>query len=153
IKYSIVDNGGDSYYHFNMAFLPKKVCIVYTENPDILRTARSLKNILNRWGCTITMKPAGETKIPDLTPADLILLGAEESLSLPNSSYKELYRSFQGVNFAGRKGSLFSTSLVGIEALRGMVQDSELELVHPFLVVREDTNDKNVETWLRPMLE
>ncbi len=99
------------------------------------------------------MKLAAQVRIPDLTPVDFMLFGAEDGISLPNSSYKELYRSFQGVNFAGRKGALFSTSSAGIEALRRMVQDSELELVRPSLIVKEDTRDKIVETWLQGLLE
>ncbi len=81
-----------------------------------------------------------------------MLLGAEDGLSLANSAYRELFRSFQGVNFAGRRGAFFSTSPAGIEALRRMVQDSELEVVRPPLVVRNDTGEKTIEAWLQAML-
>lgn len=99
------------------------------------------------------IKPAGEARIPDLTPVDFMLFGAEDGIPLPNSSYRELFRSFQGVNFAGRKGALFSTSPSGIESLRRMMRDSELELVRPPLVVKEDIDEKIVEAWLRAMID
>jgi len=83
----------------------------------------------------------------------LMFFGAEDSVSLPSSSYGELFRSLQGVNFAGRKGALFSTSTGGVEALRKMVQDSELVLSRSPLVVKKDTTEGMVETWLRTMVE
>ncbi len=136
-----------------MTFSIKRGCIVYTDHPDIQRIAHIIEKVLEQLGCRITIKPAERVRIPDLTPVDLMLFGAEESIPLPNSSYRELFRSFQGVNFAGRKGVLFSTSLSGIEALRRMVQDSELDLLRPPLVVKEDTSEKTVEAWLRALLE
>ncbi|GAB4367147.1 MAG: hypothetical protein Kow009_03960 [Spirochaetales bacterium] len=132
-----------------MASPAGKVCIVYTNHSLILRTARVAENVLVRWGWQVTMKPAENTRIPDLAPVDFILFGAEESLSLPDSSYKELYRSMQGVNFAGRKGALFSTSPSGIEALRRMLEDSELSVARSPFLVQEDPTEQAVESWLR----
>lgn len=136
-----------------MASLPKKGCIVHTNHPYILRTAHLMKKILEQWGWKITIKPAEEARIPDLTPVDLMFLGAEDTLSLPSGSFGELFQSFQGVNFAGRKGALFSTSRAGIEALRNMVQDSELVLGRSPLVVSQDTTEQAIETWLRTTIE
>jgi hypothetical protein len=133
--------------------MPKKACIVHTSHPDIHRTAHVIKKVLEQWGWKTTMKPAEEARIPDLTPVDLMFFGAEDSVSLPSSSYGELFRSLQGVNFAGRKGALFSTSTGGVEALRKMVQDSELVLSRSPLVVKKDTTEGSVETWLRTMVE
>ena len=136
-----------------MVSVPKKACIVHTHHPDILRTAHFIKKVLEQWGWKNTMKPAEEARIPDLTPVDLMLFGAEDSLSLSSGPYGELFRSFQGVNFAGRKGALFSTSTGGVEALRKMVQDSELVLSRSPLIVKKDTTEESVQIWLRTMVE
>lgn len=136
-----------------MASVPQKACIVVTSHPDILRTAGYIKRVLEQWGWKTTMKPAEEARIPDLAPVDLMFFGAEDSLPLPSGPYGELFRSLQGVNFAGRKGALFSTSTGGIEALRKMVRDSELALSRSPLVVKKDTTEESVETWLRTMVE
>jgi len=133
--------------------MPKKACIVHTSHPDIHRAAHFIKKVLEQWGWKTTMKPAEEARIPDLTPVDWMFFGAEDGVSLPSGPYGELFRSLQGVNFAGRKGALFSTSTGGVEALRKMVQDSELVLSRSPLVVKKDTTEESVETWLRTIVE
>ncbi|MFQ3620608.1 MAG: hypothetical protein SNJ78_06640 [Spirochaetales bacterium] len=97
----------------------------------------------------MTLLSAREARIPHLTPSDLIFFGCEEGLVLSEGYFKELYRSLQGVNFAGKKGALFSNSSLGIKALQEMVKDSELHLYStPFICAKEPV-EKDISLWFR----
>ena len=124
-------------------------CIVHSENSHIYSLAQSIFKVSQAFNWQMTIYSAREARIPHLTPLDLIFFGSEEGLVVSEEYFKELYRSLQGVNFAGKKGVLFSNSSRGIKALKEMVRDSELYLYSIPLICAKEPVEKDISLWLR----
>jgi hypothetical protein len=90
-------------------------------------------------GYQASYRNAADTLIPHLAGGALMIFGASHQESLTAGEYQELFRSLQGVNFAGRWGAFFTVGQGGVfKNLSAMVKDTDLRILEPGLVFSPD---------------
>ena len=134
-----------------------KAVIVASESvPELGELGRSLAKELKKRKVQAEVRTARDSFIPDLAPYEFILFGAAADEKLASGDYQELYRSLQGVNFAGRNGAFFTLKNPSIfKDLAKMVKDSELRVLEPGLCVEGDAKDLDgrIATWVDKIMK
>lgn len=105
--------------------------IVYAPSQDPMEgLARRLGDCFDRNLFTVQIKSADQAAMPDLTAADLFLLGSLPSGDQPiHPDFAELLRGLGGITLAGRVGGVFAVeSEPTLSAFRRALQDCELVL-------------------------
>lgn len=123
----------------------KTVLIVYDRLAALEIVARRIEAALS--GAHVVVMDAVDFSAADLLPADAYFLGSESGRP---ASFAELERVLRGINLAGRVCGLFSlASPAGIEYLRGIIRDAELQ-VNPEPLFADAGTD--VRTWVQSTL-
>jgi flavodoxin len=89
-----------------------------------------LEDCLQRQSFEVICKEAGQAHMPDLTAADLFLLGSlPEAKGAIHADFSEMVRAFEGITLAGRVAGCFSVdSEATLKAFGEVLKDSELSL-------------------------
>lgn len=132
-----------------------KVIVVYSpETGDIKSLAEKIGHEYKEAGCIVTIKPAVKVTIPEINAAQLLVFGSEEEgASFPDGGFKEIVRTFTGINLVQKNGVLFSYSKqTAIDGLKAMVKDTGLKLhVSDFIYSMngKTAKDKKLEKWIK----
>ena len=106
---------------------------------------------LDRRRFAVTLKPAAQTTIPDLSASDLLLLGAApEGKAAVHPEFAELLRALAGINLAGRVAGLFtSAGEATLQALKKALKDTDVLLAPENLLSADEARgSKGLANWL-----
>ena len=125
-----------------------RAVIMYAPADDRMhKLVRDLEECFDTDSIKVETKAAGQAAIPDLTAADLFLLGSlPEGREPVHTDFSEILRALEGITLAGRVGGLFSVdSEPTLEAFRQALRDCELLLSEKnFLNLEADQLDPPV---------
>jgi hypothetical protein len=125
-----------------------RAVIIYAPTDDQMhKLVRDLEECFDRDSYKVEMKAARQAAIPDLTSADLFLLGSLPDGGRPvHPDFSDILRALGGITLAGRVGGVFSVdSNPTIEAFRQALKDCELVLSdQSFLNLKPDRLDPAV---------
>ncbi len=134
----------------------KAVVVASEASPELGEMGRTLAKELKKRKVRAEFKSAKDSLIPDLAPFDLLLFGAAAGEKLSSGDYRELFRSLQGVNFAGRKGAFFTVENPStFKALGEMVKDSDLTILEPGLCLdkgEDGSSNGSIARWVDGLL-
>ena len=87
-----------------------RAAIIYAPADDqIQQLVHRLEECFDRDSYEVEIKAAAQSTIPDLTAADLFLLGSLPEGGDPiHPDFSEILRALEGITLAGRVGGLFS---------------------------------------------
>jgi len=105
--------------------------IIYAPADDQMQQlVHRLEECFDRDNYKVEIKAAGQAAMPDLSAADLFLLGSLPEGEKPiHPDFSEILRALGGITLAGRVGGLFSVdSEPTLEAFRQALKDCELVL-------------------------
>ena len=105
--------------------------IIYAPADDQMQQlVHRLEECFDRYNYKVEIKAAGQAAMPDLSAADLFLLGSLPEGGKPiHPDFSEILRALGGITLAGRVGGLFSMdSEPTLEAFRQALKDCELVL-------------------------
>jgi len=108
-----------------------RAVIIYAPAGDRMQQlAHRLEECFDAGSYGVQVKAAGRAAMPDLTAADLFLLGSLPDGEKPiHPDFSEILRALGGITLAGRVAGLFSVdSEPTLEAFRRAVKDCELVL-------------------------
>jgi hypothetical protein len=126
---------------------------VVVASAEVSELGRFASECLSKEKLSVDFRLAADTLIPDLASGGVYLFGASAEEDLENGDYKELYRSFQGVNFAGRHGAFFTVGDGKVfKKLKRMLKDSGLTILEPGFVMEGDYKD-SFGSWLKRILK
>lgn len=108
-----------------------RAVIIYAPADDQMQQlVHRLEECFDRDNYKVEIKAAGQAAMPDLSAADLFLLGSLPEGEKPiHPDFSEILRALGGITLAGRVGGLFSMdSEPTLEAFRQALKDCELVL-------------------------
>ena len=135
-----------------------KVFIAYSPGKgEIADLANRIAEKCEAASVSVSIKAAGEATVPEINAADILVFGAEEEGAvLQEGGFRDFFRAFTGINFAGKRGALFSYSMqTAVDGLKEMLKDTELSLPSPGLIYTKNgksVNDKKVDKWINQTL-
>jgi hypothetical protein len=106
---------------------------------------------LDRRRFAVTLKPAAQAAIPDLSASDLLLLGAApKGKAAVHPDFAELLRALAGINLAGRVAGLFTPAgEATLRALKRALKDTDIRLEpENLLQADESQGSKELARWL-----
>jgi hypothetical protein len=108
-----------------------KVLVTYApDTADARRLADEVKAAFEGPETTVAVKPAGQSSILDLEPAELLLFGVGRTDTDVPVDYAELVRVFAGCNLAGRAAAFFAIGPVRASAaLRRALKPTEISVL------------------------
>ncbi|MCK5006956.1 MAG: hypothetical protein KAR73_06170 [Spirochaetales bacterium] len=125
-----------------------RAVIIYAPAEDQMQQlVHRLEECFDRDSYEVEVKAADQSTIPDLTAADLFLLGSLPDGGKPiHPDFSEILRALGGITLAGRVGGVFSVdSEPTVQAFRQALKDCELVLSdHSFLNLRAHQPDPTV---------
>lgn len=100
------------------------------DTPDARRLADEVKAAFEGPEMAVAVKPAGQSSILDIEPADLVLLGAGRTEADFPPDYAELVRVFACCNLAGKAAAFFAVGPVRASAaLRRALKPTEISML------------------------
>jgi hypothetical protein len=106
---------------------------------------------LDRRRFAVTLKPASQATIPDLSASDLLLLGAApEGKAAVHPEFADLLRALAGINLAGRVAGLFTPAgEATLQALKKALKDTDVLLAPESLLSADEARGaKGLAHWL-----
>jgi hypothetical protein len=106
----------------------QQVFVTYApETADARRIADEVKTAFASPETAVTVKPASQSSILDIEPADLVLFGVGRTDGDVPPEYAELVRVFAGCNLAGKAAAFFALGAVRASAaLRRALKPTEI---------------------------
>jgi hypothetical protein len=109
----------------------QQVFVTYApETADARRIAAEVKAAFDGPDAVVAVKPASQSSILDIEPADLVLFGVGRTDADIPPEYAELVRVFQGCNLAGRAAAFFPLGTPRASAgLRRALKPTEISVL------------------------
>jgi hypothetical protein len=96
----------------------------------------------------VVVKPASQSSIQDIQPADLVLFGAGRTDAEVPADYAELLRVFAGCNLAGKAAAFFPLgSSRASAALRRALKPTEISVLDAEPVTGDKAGRTEVHDW------
>jgi hypothetical protein len=134
-----------------------RAAVIYAPaDPPMQSLAERVAASLDRGHFAVTLKPAAQAAIPDLSASDLVLLGsAPEGRAAVHPDFTELLRALAGVNLAGRVAGLFTPAGEGtLQALKKALKDTDIHLQPENLVLAgESKGSRHIADWIARLVE
>jgi flavodoxin len=129
-----------------------RAAVIYAPSGQPMKSlAERVAAALDRRRFAVTLKPAAQATIPDLSASDLLLLGAApEGKAAVHSEFAELLRALAGINLAGRVAGLFtSAGEATLQALKKALKDTDVLLAPENLLLADQARgSKGLAKWL-----
>jgi hypothetical protein len=125
----------------------QQVFVTYApDTADARRIAEEVKAAFEGPEAVVVVKPASQSSILDIEPADLVLFGVGRTDADIPADYAELVRVFAGCNLAGRAAAFFPLGAARAStALRRALKPTEISTLDE----EPDTGDKAGRSELR----
>jgi hypothetical protein len=118
------------------------------DTADARRIVGEVKASFEGPEAAVVVKPAGQSSILDIEPADLVLFGVGRTDSDVPSEYAELVRVFAGCNLAGKAAAFFPLGASRASAaLRRALKPTEISVLEEEPGTGERAGRSEVKDW------
>jgi hypothetical protein len=132
------------------------VIIIYApEDQSAINSTSKIKAAFETEGCKANVKTAASAIIPDITAADIILLGSMSKGKIPvHPDFKEITLALQGINLAGKTAGIFTVDSINtINAFREILHDSHITICDEgFFINKENNNSFTEADWVKKII-
>jgi flavodoxin len=129
-----------------------RAAVIYAPASQPMQSlAERVAAALDRRRFVVTLKPAAQAAITDLSASDLLLLGAApEGKATVHPDFAELLRALAGINLAGRVAGLFTPAgEASLQALKRALKDTDIQLEPENLLPADESHgSKELARWL-----
>ncbi|RPJ07006.1 MAG: hypothetical protein EHM28_08670 [Spirochaetaceae bacterium] len=130
------------------------VILFAPEKSPVKEQAKAVADAISSKEWKVSIKSAAKSHIPELAPADIMIFGSGDTkIPASEGEYKELFRAFEGVNFAGKIAAVFSETGSSFDSeLVKTLEDSDAALFQPVLSFSgSQINKKTMTDWVKKL--
>jgi flavodoxin len=126
-----------------------RAAVLYAPS-DLGPLAERIAASLDRRRFQVTVRPAADAAIPDLSTADLVLLGSSpQGRAALHPDFAEILRALSGINLAGRVAGVFAAgSDAPLAAWKKALKDCDIRLEPENLLRADGADAKALAGWV-----